>query len=78
MYMSRDENGNGNFKIPEVIFKVLPKFRSKRKRLLKIQKRNQQKTSEWNEYGLVLFRPFLKITVFIRYFTVGDKFSIFQ
>jgi hypothetical protein len=28
--------------------------------------------------GLVLFRPFPEITVFIRYFTVGNKFGIFQ
>jgi hypothetical protein len=27
---SRDENGNGNFRIPEIVFEVLPKFRFKR------------------------------------------------
>jgi hypothetical protein len=27
--------------------------------------------------GLGLFRPFPKITIFIRYFTVGNKFGIF-
>jgi hypothetical protein len=27
--------------------------------------------------GLALFRPFSEITVFIRYFTVGNKFGIF-
>jgi hypothetical protein len=31
-----------------------------------------------NENGLGLFRPFPKITVFIRYFTSDNKFSIFQ
>jgi hypothetical protein len=31
-----------------------------------------------NRNGLGLFRPFPKITVFIRYFTVGNKFGIFQ
>jgi hypothetical protein len=30
-----------------------------------------------NENGLGLFRPFPEITVFIRYFTVGNKFDIF-
>jgi hypothetical protein len=40
---SRDENRNGNFRIPEIVFEVLPKFRSKRKRkrLPKIRKRNR-------------------------------------
>jgi hypothetical protein len=28
--------------------------------------------------GLGLFRTFPEITVFIRYFTVGNKFGIFQ
>jgi hypothetical protein len=31
-----------------------------------------------NGNGLGLFRPFPKITVFIRYFTVGNKFGIFK
>jgi hypothetical protein len=31
-----------------------------------------------NENGLGLFRPFPKITVFIQYFIVGNKFGIFQ
>jgi hypothetical protein len=31
-----------------------------------------------NGNGLVLFRPFPEITVFIRYFIVGNKFGIFQ
>jgi hypothetical protein len=41
--MYRDENGKGNFRIPEIVFEVLPKFRSKqkRKRLPKIRKRNR-------------------------------------
>jgi hypothetical protein len=30
-----------------------------------------------NENGLGLFRPFHEITVFIRYFRVGNKFGIF-
>jgi hypothetical protein len=36
----RVENGNGNFRLPGIVFEVLPKFRAKRKRLLKIRKRN--------------------------------------
>jgi hypothetical protein len=41
--VSRDENGNGNFRIPEIVFEILSKFRSKRKRkrLPKIRKRNR-------------------------------------
>jgi hypothetical protein len=30
-----------------------------------------------NRNSLAFFRPFLEITVFIRYFTVGNKFGIF-
>jgi hypothetical protein len=30
-----------------------------------------------NGNGLGFFRPFPEITVFIRYFTVGNKFGIF-
>jgi hypothetical protein len=66
--VSRGENGNGNFRIPGIIFEVLPKFSSKRKRLPKIQKQKQ-------------FGPlpaFSKITVFVQYFTTGNKFDIFQ
>jgi hypothetical protein len=42
MFAARDENGNGNFRIPEIVFEVLAKFRSKRKWkwLPKLQKRN--------------------------------------
>jgi hypothetical protein len=38
---TRGENENGNFGIPETVFEVLPKFRSKRKqkRLPKIRNR---------------------------------------
>ncbi|PWZ28847.1 hypothetical protein Zm00014a_032203, partial [Zea mays] len=59
---------NGNFWIPGIVFEVLPKFRSKRKRLPKIRKRKR--------FGL--FRPFPEFTVFIQYFTVCNKFGIFQ
>jgi hypothetical protein len=31
-----------------------------------------------NGNSLGLFRPFLEITVFILYFTVGNKFGLFQ
>jgi hypothetical protein len=31
-----------------------------------------------NGNGLGLFRPFSEITVFIRYFNIGNKFSIFR
>ena len=31
-----------------------------------------------NGNSLGLFRPFPEITVFIRYFTIGNKFGIFQ
>jgi hypothetical protein len=31
-----------------------------------------------NRNGLGLYRPFPEITVFIQYFTVGNKFCIFQ
>jgi hypothetical protein len=31
-----------------------------------------------NRNGLGLYRPFPEITVFIQYFTVGNKFGIFQ
>jgi hypothetical protein len=43
---SRDENGNGNFRISGIVFEILPKFRYKRKRLSKIRKRNRYKKSE--------------------------------
>jgi hypothetical protein len=41
-YETRGENRNDNFRIPGILFKILPKFRSKQKRkwLLKIQKLN--------------------------------------
>jgi hypothetical protein len=38
----------------------------------------RKKTGIENENGLGFFRPFPKIAVFIRYFTVGNKFDIFQ
>jgi transposase InsO family protein len=43
MLRDRDENRNGNFRIPEIVFEILPKFRSKRKRkrLPKIWKQNR-------------------------------------
>jgi hypothetical protein len=41
--IGRGENGNGNFRIPRIVFEVLSKFRSKRKRkrLSKIRKQNR-------------------------------------
>jgi hypothetical protein len=61
-------------------FEILPKFRTKRKwkQLPKIRKRNRYKKLEnGNESDLSLFRPFSKITVFIRYFIVCNEFNIF-
>jgi hypothetical protein len=39
--LASGENENGNFRIPGIVFKVLPKFRSKWKRLPKIRKQNR-------------------------------------
>jgi hypothetical protein len=78
----RGENGNGKFQIPEIVFEILSKFSSKRKR-----NRNGYRKYEngigrknWNQKrnGLALFRPFPKITIFILYFTVGNKLGIFS
>jgi hypothetical protein len=43
VYGIRGENENGNFRIPKIVFEVLLKFRSKRKRkrLPKIRKQNR-------------------------------------
>jgi hypothetical protein len=43
-----------------------------------VTENTETKSLEKNRNGLGLFRPFPKITIFIRYFTVVNEFSIFS
>jgi hypothetical protein len=69
----KDENENGNFRLPGIVFEILPRFWFTETK--SATKNTETKTvfssGDKNENDFSLFRPFLRTTVFSRYFTTG-------
>jgi hypothetical protein len=72
------KNGNGNFRIPEIILEVLPKFRSKRNETVteKYENRIGRKNRNQKRKRFRPLRLFPEITIFICYFTDGKILNL--